>query len=74
MATVYEAEQVHPRRQVAIKVIRGGLFSAELRRRFEYEAQVLAGLQHPGIAQLYEAETRQEHPAGYAGVQGYLAM
>jgi WD40 repeat protein len=74
MATVYEAEQIHPRRLVAIKVIRGGLFSAELRRRFEYEAQVLAGLQHPGIAQLYEAETRQEHLLGGPGVQCYLAM
>ena len=74
MATVYEAEQTHPRRLVAIKVIRGGLFSAELRRRFEYEAQVLAGLQHPGIAQLYEAETRHEHLLGGPGVQCYLAM
>ena len=74
MATVYEAEQTHPRRLVAIKVIRGGLFSAELRRRFEYEAQVLAGLQHPGIAQLYEAETRHEHLPDSPGVQCYLAM
>jgi hypothetical protein len=74
MATVYEAEQVHPRRRVAIKVIRAGLFSAELRRRFEYEAHILAQLQHPGIAQLYEAETRADHLAGHPGVHCYLSM
>jgi tRNA A-37 threonylcarbamoyl transferase component Bud32 len=74
MATVYEAEQVHPRRLVAIKVIRGGFQSPELRRRFEYEAQVLAGLQHPGIAQLYEAETRHERLVGDGRIRGYLAM
>ncbi len=70
MATVYEAEQQHPRRLVAIKIVRGGSFSAELRQRFEYEAQVLAKLQHPNIAQLYEADTQ---PDG-ASVCAYLAM
>ena len=70
MATVYEAEQIHPRRLVAIKIVRAGSFSAELRQRFEYEAQVLARLQHPNIAQLFEADTKPEE----AHVCAYLAM
>src|SRR5215468_2983482 len=57
MGAVYEAEQDHPRRTVALKVIKPGLTSAELLRRFERESQALGRLQHPGIAQIYEAGT-----------------
>ena len=52
---MYEAEQDNPRRTVALKVIRPGLVSAELLTRFRHEAQILARLKHPGIAQVYEA-------------------
>jgi eukaryotic-like serine/threonine-protein kinase len=55
MGTVYEAEQDNPRRTVALKVIRPGLVSPELVKRFNHEAQILARLQHSGIAQVYEA-------------------
>ncbi len=55
MGTVYEAEQDNPRRTVALKVIRPELVSPELVKRFSHEAQILARLQHPGIAQVYEA-------------------
>lgn len=55
MGIVYEAEQDNPRRTVALKVIRPGLASPAMLRRFEHEAQALARLQHPGIAQIYEA-------------------
>lgn len=40
--------------QVAIKVIRTGLLSAPLIERFERERQVLAGLNHSGIARLFD--------------------
>jgi hypothetical protein len=56
MAVVYEAEQEQPRRTVALKVIKPGL-AVESLRRFEQESQVLGQLQHPGIAQIYEAGT-----------------
>ena len=55
MGTVYEAEQDNPRRTVALKVIRPGLVSPELVKRFSHEAQILARLQHSGIAQVHEA-------------------
>ncbi len=60
MGTVYEAEQENPKRTVALKVIRGGSLSPELLRRFEQESQVLGRLQHPGIAQVYEAGTLED--------------
>src|SRR5262245_52000380 len=50
---VYEAEQRHPRRPVALKLIRSPFASEEERRRFEHEGQVLAWLSHPGIAAGY---------------------
>jgi tetratricopeptide (TPR) repeat protein/predicted Ser/Thr protein kinase len=70
MGVVYEAEQDHPRRVVALKVIRPGLASADLLRRFERESQALGRLQHPGIAQVYEAGTADSG----VGPQPYFAM
>jgi len=55
MGAVYEAEQVLPHRTVALKLIRAGYAGTETLRRFENEAQALGRLQHPGIAQIYEA-------------------
>jgi WD40 repeat protein/predicted Ser/Thr protein kinase len=55
MGVVYEAEQDNPRRTVALKVISPGLVSLEHAKRFGHEAQILARLQHPGIAQVYDA-------------------
>jgi formylglycine-generating enzyme required for sulfatase activity/predicted Ser/Thr protein kinase/tetratricopeptide (TPR) repeat protein len=55
MGAVYEAEQDTPRRIVALKVVRPGLASALLLKRFRHESQILGRLHHPGIAQVYEA-------------------
>jgi tetratricopeptide (TPR) repeat protein/predicted Ser/Thr protein kinase len=55
MGKVYLAEQQSPKRTVALKVIRPGWATPALLRRFEHEAEVLGRLQHPGIAQVYEA-------------------
>ena len=59
MGIVYRAKQDSPQREVALKVIRGGLASDESFRRFQFEAEILARLQHPGIATLYEAGVSQ---------------
>jgi non-specific serine/threonine protein kinase/serine/threonine-protein kinase len=60
MGTVYEAVQEHPRRTVAVKVMKHGIASRSALRRFEYESQILARLRHPGIAQVYEAGTHDD--------------
>jgi tetratricopeptide (TPR) repeat protein len=70
MGTVYEAEQEQPRRIVALKMIRPGLTTPERLRRFRHESQALGRLQHPGIAQIYEANTAD---TGF-GPQPYFAM
>ena len=70
MGAVYEAEQDNPRRIVALKVVRAAALSAETLRRFSQEAQVLGRLQHPGIAQIYEAGTARTDGA----LQPYFAM
>jgi eukaryotic-like serine/threonine-protein kinase len=53
MGRVYEGLQEKPRRTVAVKLIRTGLVSPRLVKRFEYEAQVLGRLTHPGIAHIH---------------------
>jgi WD40 repeat protein/predicted Ser/Thr protein kinase len=69
MGTVYEAEQASPRRLVALKALRGGTGASErLAQRFALEAEVLARLQHPGIAQVYEAGFEDADAAGPAWI------
>ncbi len=55
MGVVYLAEQENPQRDVALKVISSGILNRELMKRFEFEADVLGRLHHPGIAQIHEA-------------------
>ncbi len=70
MGVVYRAEQQRPHREVALKMIRPGTATPERLRRFEFEAQVLGRLEHPGIARIYQADTAD---AGH-GPQPYFAM
>lgn len=62
MGAVYAAEQLEPvRRSVALKVIRAsGRASERIVARFELERQVLALLEHPNIARLYDAGVTPE--------------
>jgi tetratricopeptide (TPR) repeat protein len=60
MATVYEAEQDHPRRTVALKILARGLGSPAAKARFRQEAEVLGRLHHHGIAQVFGAGTDDE--------------
>ncbi len=77
MGTVYEAVQQQPRRTVALKVLRLGIDSPSAFRRFEYEAQILAHLRHPAIAQVYAAGTHVDpgsHAEGTGASVPYIAM
>lgn len=53
---VYAATQRSTRRKVAIKVLLDGAFSSNAaRRRFEREIDLVAGLKHPNIVQVYDS-------------------
>lgn len=70
MGVIYEATQESPHRRVALKVVRSGVLSREMLRRFQREAHVLGQLQHPGIAQIYEAGVAEMG----SGRRPYFAM
>ncbi|HET9181762.1 MAG TPA: serine/threonine-protein kinase [Candidatus Angelobacter sp.] len=56
MGEVWLAEQTAPvRRQVALKLIRSGIYSGSLLQRFKWERQSLAMMDHPAIAKVFEA-------------------
>jgi eukaryotic-like serine/threonine-protein kinase len=62
MGTVYLAERDDEqfRQRVALKLVRGGVGSAELMRRFREERQILATLEHPHIAHLLDGGVTPE--------------
>lgn len=75
MGTVYEARQENPRRNVALKVIRADVAVRHMLRRFQREADLLGQLQHPGIAQIYEAGLAEVTTAARTTVrQPFIAM
>ncbi len=55
MSIVYRARQRQPERVVALKILRPSLLTRGALRRFHFEAQTLARLRHPNIAQIYDA-------------------
>lgn len=53
---VFRAEQTAPvRREVAVKVIKRGMDTDRVIRRFDAEKQALAMMEHPGIAKVLDA-------------------
>ncbi|MFW6088709.1 MAG: tetratricopeptide repeat protein [Gemmatimonadota bacterium] len=62
MGMVYEARRADHRydRRVAIKTVAFPAPGGLLARRFEEERRILAGLEHPSIARLYDAGTTPE--------------
>ena len=56
MGEVWLAEQTQPiHRQVALKVIKAGMDTAQVVARFEAERQALALMDHPAIARVFDA-------------------
>ena len=57
---VWRAEQTEPiRREVALKIIKPGMDSAEIVARFAAERQALALMDHPNIASVLDAGTTE---------------
>ena len=69
MGAVYRATQRKPQRQVALKLIRAGVLSARTIQRFDLEAEILGRLQHPNIAQIYEAGIDSESGSPYFAME-----
>ena len=66
--TVYRASQRKPvQRTVAIKLLKRGMDSRAVLQRFELERQALAKMNHPGIAQVFDAGISE-------GGQQYIVM
>ena len=58
MGQVWLAEQTSPvRRQVALKLIKAGMYDEAIVQRFKSERQSLAIMDHPAIAKVFEAGT-----------------
>jgi serine/threonine protein kinase len=55
MGCVFEARQDQPARAVALKVLQPGFSAPSALARFRLEPEVLGRLQHPNIAQVFEA-------------------
>src|SRR5437016_3254790 len=56
MGTVYLAQQLEPiHRHVALKVVKLGMDTAQVLARFNNERQALAIMDHPNIAQIFDA-------------------
>jgi non-specific serine/threonine protein kinase/serine/threonine-protein kinase len=58
MGQVWLADQISPvRRQVALKLIRAGMYDTSVVQRFQSERQSLAIMDHPCIAKVFDAGT-----------------
>lgn len=61
MGQVWLAEQTAPvRRQVALKLIKAGIYDDSVLKRFQSERQALAIMDHPAIAKVFDAGTTPE--------------
>ncbi len=69
MGIVYEAEQKDTNRRVALKVIRTRTIQDKIRKRFQREAQILAKLNHPGIATIYESGTADDNRTPFVAME-----
>jgi len=62
MGEVYRAVRADGQyeKEVAIKLVRGGFDTAAVLERFRHERQILASLDHPNIARLYDGGTTED--------------
>ncbi len=70
MGCIFEAQQEQPARSVALKVLQPGFSAPTTLARFRLEPEVLGRLQHPNIAQVYEAGIHEDQ----RGSVPYFAM
>src|SRR5215467_13372494 len=72
MGQVWLAEQTAPvKRQVALTLIKGGMFDSTALVRFQNESQSLALMNHPAIAKVFDGGAKPDGPPYL--VKGYVA-
>ncbi|MCC9601604.1 serine/threonine-protein kinase [Stieleria sp. JC731] len=54
-AVIYLVQQELPKRQIALKLLNTPIAQLHSESRFHLEIQILAAMNHPGIAQIYDA-------------------
>jgi serine/threonine protein kinase/tetratricopeptide (TPR) repeat protein len=59
MGTVWIAEREHPKQRVALKLVKPGMDSKQIIRRFDAERQALALMSHNNIAKMLDAGTTE---------------
>jgi len=75
MGIVYEAEQDHPQRTVALKLLHAGVGTEGAIKRFRREVDLLGRLLHPAIAQVFEAGVGAvELETGPIGTKPFFTM
>jgi eukaryotic-like serine/threonine-protein kinase len=62
MGAVYLAERADGEfeKRVALKLVKRGMDTDEILRRFRFERRILAGLEHPNIARLYDGGASED--------------
>ncbi len=60
MGEVWLAEQLEPRRKVALKLIKAGMDTKQVVARFDSERQALALMDHPAIAKVFDGGSTPE--------------
>lgn len=70
MGVVFEAAQEEPSRRVAIKLLQPGRHHEKMLWRFRHESEILARMQHRGVAQVYASGV--DDLGG--GIQPWFAM
>jgi len=61
-AVVHRARDTALGREVALKVLRAGKLTDVLRERFRREARAVAGLSHPNVVTVYDADAEADPP------------
>ncbi len=75
VGVVFRARDGRDGTEVALKVLRPGISAESTVRRFDREARLLAGLEHPGVARFFAAGTEDgEREDGGTLRVSYLAM
>ena len=73
MGVVYAAEQLEPRRAVAVKTLRSGFLGPDARRRLRLEAAALARIDHPAVARVLAAGVQRD-PGRHGSDIPYLVL